>query len=562
MARKSRKNVENEAGASQVKGVRTWRTAIYARLSIYNNGKEDDVSLRSQVNQIADFVARAPDLAVAGTYIDNGHTGTNFERPEFQRLMDDVRRRNVDCIVVKDLSRLGRDHVETGNLLENVFPFLGVRFIAVNDNLDTFDPARSGSIMVPMKNIVNEAYSRDLSRKVQLVKGRMMERGELTHGIVAYGYVRDPDDETHLLVDEATAPYVKLMFKLRLEGLGSPKIADELNAAGAPTPGMHRIAQSKKKNLRGIFACMWEDRHVRAILRDSICTGELCLRKSHTVRTAHGTKEVKLPEEEWLRFPNNHEAIVSKADFDAVQQMRIAREKRHGCTPQAQVRKNLTPSIFVGITFCGVCGAGMMNMRCKTSNGGFRGSTLRCSTNAKTGACVKNDFDYMRLRMVVADQLRMQLTAGLGLRGILASLAALPGAQDERHKLEKRLGAHENELARLRAKRRRLYEDYSEGRARLCDYKAGKIATDDFIAREERSIHDVKAALAAHDALFSGDAAFEGAIAALDDIDTFSEELMRALVRRITIHPGGSVNIEFRFGDWMRRIASIEKVIL
>ena len=237
MARKSRKAAASVAAVPAAPAAKVWRCAVYARLSCRNNGLAGDSSLRAQVDFVRDSLSGMEGVEVVGVYEDNGRTGTTFEgRAAFDALMDEVRAGAVDCIAVKDLSRFGRNMYETSTYLERIFPFLGVRFVAVNDGLDTLQG--DGGIVVPFKGLVNEMYAVETSRKVSAVKHRQMEEGEVIYGNTCYGYhvVRG---EGRLDVDDATAPFVPLAFSMFLDGERLVDIAAALAEMGAPTPVVH-----------------------------------------------------------------------------------------------------------------------------------------------------------------------------------------------------------------------------------------------------------------------------------------------------------------------------------
>lgn len=242
MARKSRKAAAGAAAVPSAPAAKVWRCAVYARLSCRNNGQAGDGSLWAQVDFVRDSLSSMEDVEVVGVYEDNGRTGTTFEgRAAFDALMDEVRAGAVDCIAVKDLSRFGRNMYETSTYLERIFPFLGVRFIAVNDGLDTLQG--DGGIVVPFKGLVNEMYAVETSRKVSAVKHRQMEEGEVIYGNTCYGY-RVVRGEGRLDVDDVTAPFVPLAFSMFLDGERLVDIASALAEMGAPTPVDHLDAQS------------------------------------------------------------------------------------------------------------------------------------------------------------------------------------------------------------------------------------------------------------------------------------------------------------------------------
>ena len=203
MARKSRKNLTNLSSIVGHKSEAVIEpehkkipTAIYVRLSMENNGHEDEDSLMNQIDYVNSYILEhADEYELVGTYVDNGHTGTNFDRPDFARMMDDVNHGKIGCIVVKDLSRFGRDYIETGVYIENILPKLRVKLIAINDNFDSSRDADRQSISAPVKNMVNEMYSKDISRKMFTAnKIRRMKRGVLPLGPDPYGYRKDKDD--------------------------------------------------------------------------------------------------------------------------------------------------------------------------------------------------------------------------------------------------------------------------------------------------------------------------------------------------------------------------------
>ena len=279
MARKSRKTAASVAAVPAAPAAKVWRCAVYARLSCRNNGQAGDGSLRAQVDFVRDSLSGMEGVEVVGVYEDNGRTGTTFEgRAAFDALMDEVRAGAVDCIAVKDLSRFGRNMYETSTYLERIFPFLGVRFIAVNDGLDTLQG--DGGIVVPFKGLVNEMYAVETSRKVSAVKHRQMEEGEVIYGNTCYGY-RVVRGEGRLDVDDATAPFVPLAFSMFLDGERLVDIASALAEMGAPTPVDHLDAQSSAG-----YAGVWRDRpwsarYVAKMLDNPVYVGTLVLGNTH-----------------------------------------------------------------------------------------------------------------------------------------------------------------------------------------------------------------------------------------------------------------------------------------
>lgn len=240
MARKSRKNIMPQSAAPEIRiseEVNLLRTAAYARLSSENSGHETEDTLNTQILQIHNYIKEHPELTLTDTYVDNGFTGTNFDRPEFERMMQDVRTGKIQCIVVKDLSRFGRDYIETGNYLETIFPMLHIRFIAINDDFDNIRQSDVDSLAVPIKNMVNSLYAKDISKKIGLSYQMRREKGIPTSWCVPYGYRMNEQKSQYEVADEAK--YVKLIYQWYLMGLSTNEIARRLEFLEVPRPNEH-----------------------------------------------------------------------------------------------------------------------------------------------------------------------------------------------------------------------------------------------------------------------------------------------------------------------------------
>ena len=214
-----------------------WNAGAYIRLSIMETrDRKDSEALSNQKELLSGHISQRPDLKLCGMYVDNGETGTNFERSGFQRLMADIQAGRINCVVVKDLSRFGRNAVETGNYLERVFPFLGVRFISINDGYDSTAPNAGDALAVALKSLVNEAYSMDISRKSGSVLRQKQQRGEFIGAFASYGYLRDPEDVHRIIVDPETAPIVCEIFRRVADGEAVHSVLRWLNTEGVLSP--------------------------------------------------------------------------------------------------------------------------------------------------------------------------------------------------------------------------------------------------------------------------------------------------------------------------------------
>ena len=230
---------------------RVYRTAVYIRLSAEENPSAGQTeSLAMQRYMLEQYVAMQPDMQLYDVFCDNGKSGTNFHRPAFIHMMDQAEQGKIDCIVVKDLSRLGRNYIETGYYLEKVFPYFGIRFVAVNDRYDTLKFEKKEELVYSLKNLINDWYARDISRKIGAALLVKQKKGEFIGAIAPYGYLKSTEDRHKLVVDAQTAPVVKKIFQWRIEGQGWTQIACRLNQMNIPSPAMYQYQRGHRKSLR------------------------------------------------------------------------------------------------------------------------------------------------------------------------------------------------------------------------------------------------------------------------------------------------------------------------
>lgn len=337
MARKSRKNITTMPDIAS----NLLKTAVYIRLSVEDN-KNRGNSVDTQKQIIENFIAITPELEIYDSYIDNGLTGRNFDRPEFNRMLDDIEKGRIQCVVVKDLSRLGRNSISTGYYVEKHFPLRGVRFIAVNDNFDTANDFNNGSgIILPLKNMINEAYSMDIAKKIKAQQQQAMREGQFVGARPPYGYKKSPEDCHKLVIDEVTAPVVKRIFEMSSEGVGLAPICRALNEDNILPPSQYAQSQGiiSHKNLLGNGN--WQTRTLMKILSSEVYMGDLVQGKSKSVNR----KQMPNSEDKWIIVKDTHEPIIDRALFAKVQEIRAEKsEKKSG---------EWTENIFKGKIVCG-----------------------------------------------------------------------------------------------------------------------------------------------------------------------------------------------------------------
>lgn len=466
MARKSRK--ETAAVAVQEADA-ACRAAIYVRLSVEDTHTHS-VSIETQQMIIARYLEQYPEISVYDTYIDNGATGTNFHRPGFQQMLSDIEAGHVNCVIVKDLSRLGRNTIDTGYYIEQYFRIRSIRFIAVNENFDTANPedAHSG-IIIPLRNMINEAYALDIGRKIRAQQRQAMKDGKFIGARTPYGYLKAEDDCHQLIIDPVAAVVVQRMFRWASEGAGLNTIAVRLNEAGVLTPSHYKKMQGKITHENLLGSGKWQTRTVGVILRSEVYTGDLVQGQTKTV----DHRQVKADAEEWTVVRNTHEAIISREQFAAVQEILNQTASR----AKAREVKAYTPNLLKGKVFCAHCGGSLhrqRNIRKKFDDVYFYHclSQSRISKDTCPGVTIRED----ALLDMLADMLQDALDTALG--EYTLSLAELPRQAADRAELREKITSRKQEIQRLRGIVRSLYENLvhyhaSDKYQELCDWYDG-----------------------------------------------------------------------------------------
>ena len=349
MARKSRKrlfNKEPEKNENKIDVKRDkekiYNVAAYARLSVITDNNAE--SLENQIELIKEFTEQRSDLNLTEIYTDYGETGVCFKRPRFEKMMEDVRSGKIDCIIVKDLSRFGRNFIETGNYIEKIFPYLNIRFISISDKFDTIS-SNNDELIIAFKNFANEFYARDISKKVKAALRSKQLAGKYFYSHPPYGYIKDPNDKYKLIPNPETAPIIKRIFKLRAEGMLIVDIARQLNNENILTPADYFKSIKNKK----ISERKWSGNVIRSLLLNYIYIGTYIAGKTKK-ESISSHKAVATDKSEWIINENVCEAIVDKETFEKVQKM------FNKITPQGKKEKVKRENIFSGKVFCKECG--------------------------------------------------------------------------------------------------------------------------------------------------------------------------------------------------------------
>ena len=326
-----------------------WRAALYTRLSREDGDKPESDSIANQRALLESFAAQQPDLQVIGQYSDDGYTGTNFQRPDFQRMIADIEAGKINCVIVKDLSRFGRDYINAGQYLERWFPEHGVRFLAVNDTIDS--ERGPYDMLLPFKNVFNEQYARDISHKVKSAMQSKQRQGQFIGAFASYGYRKDPQDHNKLLVDPCAAAVVQRIFDLYEQGNGKIRIAKLLNEEGIPCPSEYKKLNGERYHNGQKLGktTYWTYATIHRMLKNQMYIGNMEQGRAPR-QTMHGRAK-QLDRSQWTIVEGTHEPIISRQQWDRVQAL-LAKDTR---TPSFE--QNISP--FAGFLRCGDCGRAM-----------------------------------------------------------------------------------------------------------------------------------------------------------------------------------------------------------
>ena len=328
-----------------------YRTAIYCRISSEDGPDHESMSIGNQRSLLTEYVEKQG-WEIIDTYIDDGFSGTNFDRPVFQRMIDDIERGRVNLVITKDLSRLGRNYIMCGQYTEIYFPERHVRYIALNDGVDTLNQTNSMDV-TPFKHILNDMYAKDISTKVKSTLHAKAKRGEYLGALDPYGYLRSPEDKHKLIVNEETAPIVRRMFEMCAAGMGPRSIATTLNNEGILSPTEYTRFRRYNPDTDGEFIRehFWTRTYVQFMLKNEIYVGSMVQGRQYTP-SHRSQKREPIPKENWIVVPNMHEPLVSRELFDEAQKKLQTRKKV--CSGPSDL-----PHLFSGLFFCEACGSSM-----------------------------------------------------------------------------------------------------------------------------------------------------------------------------------------------------------
>ena len=561
MARKSRKQptARLQQENNSVQEAKIYQTALYARISSEECHRNEGYTIDNQIILLKDYISGKGDMELFDIYADDGVSGIRFDRPEFNRMMDDMRMGKIDCIVVKDLSRFGRNYLEMGDYLDNIFPLFGVRFIAITDNFDTLYPnTTEEGILVPFKNIINEMYSKDLSRKVGSGLRQRQKKGEYVGGVPPYGYLKDKADGHRLVVDEEVRNVVKNIFSWRATGMTKTWIARTLNEKELPCPTRYKYLKGlRKKDTSNGGA--WTVSTICTILKNPVYVGDMEQHINHT-DFSNGISCHIVPKEERCYVPNTHEGIISRQLFEQVQAIdEKARKEFHESYGKFDYMGK-EENLFKGILLCGDCKKNM-NLWCDRSGCKLNPPRIYykyiCNTYQSIKKCVRKRLNKHDVEKAVEEAIRLQIALFLDAKELLEKLNGSAEARSACDTYRKKINGLKQKIAKAERFAASLYGDFADG---LMDENEYLFAKEDYYRRIDgynREISELESLLGQYDGSCTENMGMEALVKKYQNFNSLSSEIVRAFIRRIYIYADGSMEIEYTFGDEISRLTGM-----
>ena len=526
---------------------RIYHAAIYLRLSqedgdISVSAKNESNSISTQRDLIHAYLKKQADILYETEFCDDGYTGTNFDRPGFTEMMKAVREKRVDCIIVKDLSRFGRDYIESGKYIQKIFPMLGIRFIAINDGYDSADSEnQSNDFVLPFKNLINDSYSRDISIKSRSNLEVKRRNGEFVGNFAVFGYMRSPDDKHKLVVDEEAAVIVRNIFNWKQEGWNAQQIANHLNKLHVPSPMEYKkkCGQNYRTSFKTKATAEWSAVAVLRILKNPVYIGVLEQGKSTTPNYKVKTRVVK-DESKWARVENAHEAIITSAQYELVQIV-LGMD-----TCRAENNEEIYP--FSGLIYCADCQSPMIH-RAATSNG-KKYHYYVCSGNKRDrSSCTTHNIKCDLVEEVVLATVQAHISMAIDIDNAMRQLDSLDWERREIRKIDAGISAMELDIEKYIRIKLDLYEDLKSSLISKEEYHSFKQDYDDRINSAKNQISNL---VSQRNAIGNGLTNAQGWFAQFrkyENIEKLTRLAIVSLIERDEINNNKDIHVKFRHAD-------------
>ena len=521
-----------------------FNVAVYIRLSREDGDKEESDSVGNQRKLLTDYVAKKEDFILYDTYIDDGYSGTNFNRPSFQRMIADIEDGKVNCVVVKDLSRFGRDYIDTGRYLERYFPDLGVRFISVTDSIDSMKQAYD--MLLPIKNIFNEQYARDISKKIQATVKSKQKAGEFIGAFTSYGYKKSPVNKNKLVIDDYAASVVRRIFSLYIQGYGKQKIAKLLNAEGILCPAEYKKVNGENyKNCNRLESTTyWSYSTINSILHREMYVGNMVQGTKHQRMRS---KQKKMPKEDWIIVENTHEPIIDKETWDKAQSLLTKRTREL----DLETNKN----IFAGFVKCGDCGRAMAKNMWRHADGS-KTYSLYCGTYKRNGKqyCTPHTLPMAVLEDIVLNDLKAIVHNVDDLKELVQSQSFT--ASKVKKITDTELSKVKTELERVKKLKKSIYEDYRDeliSKEEFLSYREDYLKKEELYSKQIEALEEKKKDNVTEDVF---ETPWLKRLLELKDIEALDRDIVVEMISEIEVYENRKIKITYNFGNELEHLFS------
>lgn len=509
-----------------------YRVGIYIRLSKEDEEKEkysESESVQNQRTLLMQYIKENKFNFVA-EYVDDGVSGTSFDRPAFNKMIDDIEQGKINMVITKDLSRLGRNYVQSGYYTETYFPEHNVRYIAILDNIDTALDSANNDI-APFKSILNEMYAKDTSKKINSVLQSKRNNGEYL-GTAPYGYKKDPENKYHLIIDEEAANVVKLIYEKYLAGFGTMQIADYLSKKKIPIPSDYN---KRKRGTKSLTYGLWQQSTVRFILSNEIYTGTVIQGKRKKV-SFKSKKFINLPEEDWVKVENMHEAIISKEDFERAKKVIDA-------TKGSRVVQN--DYLFKGLLRCYDC-KGYIGIRSPDKNGNIYGRCQRYGRFGKFDVCSPHNFNYQVFEEQMLEVLKEVCKEYTNKKKLEEIAKQTKTKQVKEFDINKQIELFKQTIEKETRKLEVMYDDRLTGIISLDEYMKNAKRIKEIVKGYEENIKDLEKELAGENTK-NKETKLDNLIEEFLQMEKPTKEIIREFIEKIEIHSDKQVDIYFNF---------------
>ena len=527
----------------------SYDTGLYLRLSREDGDKLESDSIQNQRKLIENFIGKTKDFKIVKEYVDDGYTGTNFDSPRFQDMMEDIRKGRINCIVVKDLSRLGRNYIEMGRLIERILPSLHVRLVSVNDNYDSADrDSDDTQIIVPFKNLINDAYCRDISIKIRSNLDVKRRDGQFIGSFASYGYIKDPKNKNKLLIDDYAAGIIEMIFDMRINGSSAERITQKLNEMKVQPPYEYKRKCGLKfdSGFRSKDNAGWQVDSVLRVLDNEIYTGTMVQGKTRKVNYKIKQRN-RLDETEWIKVQETHPAIISKEKYALVQELKALD------TRVSPNKKTVYP--LCGYVRCGACGQNMVR-RTSRKNGKLY-FYYHCSTYKNGGDCTSHIISCEKIEQTVINALQSQIALFDRIGPLLKEVDKIPEERACIRNIRAQKEQLVGEISYYGDLLEKLYRDMVDG---LLDKKE----YSDLKNRFSESRTQVEAAFAEatekEKRMLSGEIRFPIWIENLSKyrkITKLSRSIVISTLDRVVVNDSKDIEIHFQFEDQIAELVSL-----